>query len=125
MAERLHKTLAFKDADKNVPVVELESVSKVYPMDGVQVNALKNASLEIFKGEFVAITGKSGSGKSTLLHIIGCLDLPTAGRLKLDGMDVSTMNDSELARLRGKKIGFVFQSFNLMNKLTALEGTFL
>lgn len=102
-------------------VVELENVSKIYRLDEVEVKALDNVSLKVNKNEFLAVTGPSGSGKSTLLHIIGCLDRPTKGKVFLEGKDVSSLNDAELARVRGSKIGFVFQFFNLYSTLTALQ----
>jgi putative ABC transport system ATP-binding protein len=102
-------------------VIELQNVEKVYRMDEVEVHALRNVSLKVRKNEFLAIKGPSGSGKSTLLHIIGCLDRPTRGKVILDGINVSGLNDTELARVRGRKIGFVFQFFNLYPTLTALE----
>jgi putative ABC transport system ATP-binding protein len=101
------------------PIVELDQVSKTYKMDSVEVRALSNVELKINEKEFVAIMGPSGSGKSTLLSLIGCLDRPSSGKILLDGIDISKLNDSELARIRGKKIGFVFQSFNLYPTLTA------
>jgi len=101
------------------PVIELNQVSKTYKMDSVEVQALNDVNLEINNKEFVAIMGPSGSGKSTLLSLIGCLDRPSSGKILLDGIDISKLNDSELARIRGKKIGFVFQSFNLYPTLTA------
>ncbi len=94
-------------------VLSLSGVSKVYQMDGLEVQALKDVNIDIIRGEFVAVTGKSGSGKSTLLHIMGCLDRPTSGKLELNGTDISTLSDDKLARLRGKEIGFIFQAFNL------------
>jgi putative ABC transport system ATP-binding protein len=103
------------------PVVELRQVSKIYKMDEVEVKALDCVDMKVEKGEFVAIIGPSGSGKSTLLHMIGLLDRPTNGKVFLDGIDVSKLGDNELARLRGNKIGFVFQFFNLYPILTALE----
>lgn len=102
-------------------VIELQDVDKVYKMDDVKVQALDGVDLKIDKKEFVAIMGPSGSGKSTLLHMIGCLDRPSSGKILLDGVDISKLNDSELARLRGNKLGFVFQFFNLYPTLTALE----
>ncbi|MFH1106130.1 MAG: ABC transporter ATP-binding protein [Candidatus Aenigmatarchaeota archaeon] len=101
------------------PVIELEQVSKTYKMDEVEVNALRDADLKIKRSDWVTIMGPSGSGKSTLMHLIGCLDRPSSGRILLDGVDISKLNDSELARLRAKKIGFIFQSFNLYPTLTA------
>jgi putative ABC transport system ATP-binding protein len=103
------------------PVVELKQVSKIYKMDEVEVKALDGIDMKVEKGDFVAIIGPSGSGKSTLLHMIGLLDRPTDGKVFLDGIDISKLNDNELARLRGNKIGFVFQFFNLYPILTALE----
>lgn len=100
-------------------VIELDQVSKIYKMDEVEVPALKDVDLKIKNQEFVAIMGPSGSGKSTMLQMIGCLDRPTSGKIFLDGTDVSKLNDSQLARVRGKKIGFVFQYFNLYPTLTA------
>ena len=105
----------------NTPVIELRRIKKIYKMDGVETHALRGVDLSIFKNEFVAIMGPSGSGKSTLLHMIGALDRPTEGRILLDGVDISTLKESDLARLRGKKIGFIFQFFNLHPTLTALE----
>ncbi len=100
-------------------VIELDQVSKIYKMDEVEVPALKDVDVKIKNKEFVAIMGPSGSGKSTMLQMIGCLDRPTSGKVFLDGTDVSKLNDSQLARVRGKKIGFVFQYFNLYPTLTA------
>jgi putative ABC transport system ATP-binding protein len=102
-------------------LIELKDIRKVYQMDEVEVQALKNVDLKINKKDFVAIMGPSGSGKSTLLHMIGCLDRPSSGKIFLNEIDISKLNDSELARLRGKEIGFVFQTFNLYPTLTALE----
>jgi putative ABC transport system ATP-binding protein len=101
-------------------VIELRNVSKVYGMGDVQVHALHNVSLGIERGDFVAIMGASGSGKSTLMNIIGCLDAPTRGGYRLDGIDVNELSDSELADRRNRGIGFVFQSFNLIPRTTAL-----
>ncbi len=102
-------------------MIELEEVTKVYRMGSVQVHALKGVSLRVAEGEFIAIMGASGSGKSTLMNIIGCLDLPTAGRYLLDGVDVRRLNDNQLALIRNRKIGFVFQSFNLIPRSTAIH----
>jgi len=103
------------------PIIKLEEVRKVYEMDEVEVQALRNIDLDINRNEFVAIMGPSGSGKSTLLHMIGCLDRPSSGKVSLNGTDISKLNDHDLAKLRGKEIGFVFQTFNLYPTLTALE----
>jgi len=100
-------------------VIELNQVNKTYKMDEVEVHALNGVDLKIKEEEFMAIMGPSGSGKSTLLNMIGCLDRPTSGKIFLDGTDISKLNDSQLARVRGKKIGFVFQYFNLYPTLTA------
>jgi putative ABC transport system ATP-binding protein len=102
-------------------IIELKNIWKIYQMEDIEVKALKDIDLKIKKEEFTAIMGPSGSGKSTLLHMIGVLDRPTSGKIYLDGIDISKLNDSELARLRGKKIGFVFQFFNLYPTLTARE----
>ncbi len=103
------------------PVIHLEHVHKTYDLGEVQVHALRGVSLEIGRGEFVAIMGASGSGKSTLMNILGCLDRPTKGRYLLDGLDVSQLSKRELARIRNRKIGFVFQQFNLLSRTSALE----
>ncbi len=103
------------------PVIELERVERVYqPSEDVKVSALAGVSLRIERGEFVAIMGPSGSGKSTLMHILGCLDAPTAGRYLLDGVDVRNIAEDDLADLRNGKIGFVFQSFNLVPRTSAV-----
>jgi len=105
-------------------MITLENVTKVYRLGRkVEVHALQGVSLEIQRGEMVAIMGPSGSGKSTLMNIIGCLDTPTSGRYILDGMDVSKLSDDRLAEVRGHKLGFVFQSYNLLPRTTALENT--
>ena len=102
-------------------MIEVENITKVYPMGGTEVRALNGVSLTINEGEWVAITGPSGSGKSTLMAILGCLDSPTSGQYRLDGVDVERMNDDQLAAVRNKKIGFVFQQFNLLARTSALE----
>jgi putative ABC transport system ATP-binding protein len=107
--------------EMNNVIIELQDVKKIYKMDGVETPALRGIDLKINKGEFVAIMGPSGSGKSTLLHMVGALDKPTSGKVILDGVDISTLKESDLARLRGKKIGIVFQFFNLHPTLNALE----
>ncbi|MCS7093803.1 MAG: ABC transporter ATP-binding protein [Candidatus Aenigmarchaeota archaeon] len=103
------------------PVIELKNVSKIYKVGDEEVKALDRVNLKIYKGEFVSIIGPSGSGKSTLLHIMGVLDKPTTGEVYIDGERISKLRDEEIALLRNKKIGFVFQFFNLYPTLTALE----
>jgi putative ABC transport system ATP-binding protein len=102
-------------------LIELKKVNKVYQMGKVQIRALNNVNLRINKKEFTAIMGPSGSGKSTLLNMIGLLDRPTSGKVFLDGVETSKLADDELARIRNRKIGFVFQFFNLLPNLTALK----
>lgn len=102
-------------------MIELENITKVYRMGKVEVNALRGITLSITDGEMVAIIGASGSGKSTLLNIIGCLDRPTSGRYLFDGADVSRLSDNQLAGMRNKKFGFVFQEYNLLSRTTALS----
>jgi putative ABC transport system ATP-binding protein len=102
-------------------VIKLTDIVKVYRAGDVPIYALHGVSLEIGDGEFVAIVGASGSGKSTLMNIVGCLDIPTSGRYTLDGREVGTLGDDALATIRNRRIGFVFQSFNLLPRLTALE----
>jgi len=104
-------------------VIQIEHVHKTYDLGEVQVHALRGISTEIRRGEFVAIMGASGSGKSTFMNIVGCLDRPTRGRYLLEGIDVSGLTKQELARIRNRKIGFVFQGFNLLSRTTALENT--
>ncbi len=106
-------------------IIKLDNVWKIYKMGDVEVQALRGLSLEVKEGEFLAIQGPSGSGKSTAMNMIGCLDIPTKGKIYLDGHDISRLSESDLAQIRGKKIGFVFQKFNLINTLTALENVML
>ncbi len=106
-------------------VLQTKNVVKEYKMDGVAVQALRGVSMAIYEGEFVAIIGPSGSGKSTLMHIIGCLDIPTSGEVFLDGHQVGKMQERNLAEIRNKKIGFVFQSFNLLARTSAVENVAL
>lgn len=104
-----------------MPLIEAQELAKVYSLGDIDVNALNKVSLSIEKGEFVSIMGPSGSGKSTFMNIIGCLDKPTGGRYLLEGMEVSNLERDELAGIRNKKIGFVFQGFNLLSRTSALE----
>lgn len=102
-------------------MIQISDMCKIYNMGENSIYALNNVSLHIYKHEFVAIVGPSGSGKSTLMNMLGCLDVPTTGNYVLDGHEVSKLNDSQLAEIRNKKIGFIFQGFNLLKKLTAIE----
>src|SRR4026208_688111 len=103
------------------PVIQLENIQKVYKSGDVEVRAVRGVSLDIQQGEFVAIMGASGSGKSTMLNTLGCLDRPTSGKFLLDGVDTGTLGRNELADLRNRKIGFVFQGFNLLSRTSAVE----
>jgi len=107
------------------PIIRLDNVWKIYQLGKVQLEAIKGISLEINPGAFVTIMGPSGSGKSTLLNMIGCLDVPTRGNLYLKGNNVAQMSEDQLSQLRGRTIGFVFQEFNLMPNLTAIENVTL
>jgi len=109
----------YQEASLNI--IELDDVWKVYKMGEVEVPALKGMSLKVAPGEFLALMGPSGSGKSTAMNMIGCLDIPTKGSVLLEGQDIAALTELELSRIRGKKIGFVFQSHNLYPTLTALE----
>lgn len=106
-------------------MIAIQNMTKVYGMGDAEVHALGGVSLEIAKGEWVAITGPSGSGKSTLMHIIGCLDSPTAGEYWLNSVEVSGMDDTQLASVRNREIGFIFQSFNLLSRVNALQQVML
>jgi putative ABC transport system ATP-binding protein len=106
-------------------LLELVDVWKIYKMGAVEVTALRGLNLKVKSGEFLSIMGPSGSGKSTAMNMIGCLDIPTKGKIYLDGKDISTLSESDLAQIRGKKIGFIFQQFNLIPTLNALENVTL
>ncbi len=108
-------------ADRQRPVIVLRRVSKTYAQGDIEVHALRGISLDIDQGDLVAIMGASGSGKTTLMNIIGCLDLPTRGRYLLDGVDIRRFDEESLAEVRNRKIGFVFQSFNLIPRTTAIQ----
>ncbi|MFH1432103.1 MAG: ABC transporter ATP-binding protein [archaeon] len=107
------------------PILSLKDVWKVYKMGEIEVPALRGVTIDIKKGDFVAITGASGSGKSTLMNLMGCLDIPTSGHIYLKSRDISTMSESDLATFRGRTIGFVFQQYNLIPSLSAFENVML
>ena len=107
--------------DARKPIIQMKGITKVYRIGGEEVYALDHASLTIYEGEFVAIIGPSGSGKSTLMNIIGCLDVADSGEYLLDGQAIEKYTDDELAKIRNHKIGFVFQNFNLLSRMSALE----
>ena len=106
-------------------IIKLNKVWKTYKMGDVEVHALRGLDLAVERGEFLAIQGPSGSGKSTAMNMVGCLDIPTKGNVHLEGKNISKLQESELAQIRGKKIGFIFQQFNLINTLSALENVTL
>lgn len=106
-------------------ILKLDNVWKIYKMGKVEVAALKGVSLAVNQGDFLAITGSSGSGKSTMMNLVGCLDMPSKGSIYLDSRNISEMHESELAQVRGRKIGFIFQQFNLIPNLTALKNVML
>jgi len=112
-------------AEMEVPAIKFENVWKIYKLGTVEVAALRGLSIEIKRGEHLAMMGPSGSGKSTFLHLAGALDRPTRGRVLIEGRDPSKLNDDELSKLRNRYIGFVFQTFNLIPRLTALENVML
>jgi putative ABC transport system ATP-binding protein len=104
-------------------LIAIENLSKTYDSDTLSVSALREVSFQVKKGEFVAIMGPSGSGKSTLMNLLGCLDLPTSGKYRLENINIGNLKPNQLAELRNRRIGFVFQSFNLLPRATALENT--
>ncbi|MCH8283852.1 MAG: ABC transporter ATP-binding protein, partial [Chloroflexi bacterium] len=109
------------ESNSESPLIQVEGLEKVYRLGSVDVPALRGVDISIRQGEMVAIMGPSGSGKSTLMNILGCLDRPTSGRYLLGGADVGAMNDNELAEIRRGRVGFVFQTFNLLTRMTAQE----
>ena len=117
----VHSSSASPTPASPPPLIEISGLHKTYFMDGVSVRALRGVDLSFSVGEFTAIMGASGSGKSTLMNVLGCLDKPTKGSYCIDGTDVSTYNKDELAAIRNRKIGFVFQGFNLLSRTSALE----
>jgi putative ABC transport system ATP-binding protein len=106
-------------------MIKLLDVSKTYQLSGVQVNAVKSVNLDIEQGEFASIMGPSGSGKSTMMNILGCLDIPSTGEYLLDGIEVGKLNDNELAEIRGEKVGFIFQTYNLLPRISAIENVMM
>jgi len=108
-----------------MPIIRVSDIRKVYKNDSVETVALDGVSFDVKKGEFLAIMGPSGSGKSTLMHILGALDKPTSGKYFLDGKEISSLNEDQLAEIRNKRIGFVFQAFNLLHRTTALKNVVL
>jgi putative ABC transport system ATP-binding protein len=110
-----------RDANGRKAVIDIRDITKTYQMGEMELQVLKGVSLQIYQGEFISIMGPSGSGKSTLMNILGALDQPTSGEYYLDGQDISKLSERELAKIRNKKIGFVFQSFNLLKRTTALR----
>jgi putative ABC transport system ATP-binding protein len=123
MSDTTQQTIARSSASSNTsqPLILIEHMARVYKMGNEYVHALRDISISINKNEYVAIMGPSGSGKSTLMNMLGCLDSPTSGSYYLNGNDVSTMNDSELAEVRNKEIGFVFQTFNLLPRASTIK----
>ncbi len=107
------------------PIIRLQNVWKTYKMGEIEVHALRGLDLEVKRGEFLAIQGPSGSGKSTAMNLVGCLDIPSKGKIFLESQDISQLEESDLAQIRGRKIGFIFQQFNLINTLSALENVML
>ena len=109
----------------SIPVIDVQNVHRIYESAAGYTHALKGVSLQVKRGEFLCIMGPSGSGKSTLMNLLGCLDTPTSGTYRLEGVDVSTLDDDELAELRATRLGFVFQSFNLLPRATVLRNGML
>lgn len=125
MATPASKPISTRAHANGKPVIELVGVYKSYFMESLEVPILKDINITVREGEFVAIMGPSGSGKSTLMNLVGCLDVPTKGKVFLDGHDITKLSDNHLARIRGSLVGFVFQKFNLINSLSAWENVAL
>ena len=106
-------------------MIKLLDVSKTYQLSGVQVNAVKSVNLDIEQGEFASIMGPSGSGKSTMMNILGCLDIPSTGEYLVDDIEVGKLNDNQLAEIRGEKVGFIFQTYNLLPRISAIENVMM
>ena len=106
-------------------MIELLNVSKTYQLSGIEVNAVKSVNLNINQGEFASIMGPSGSGKSTMMNILGCLDVPSSGEYLLDDIDVGKLSDNKLAEIRGEKVGFIFQTYNLLPRISAIENVMM
>jgi len=125
MIKSSQKILANNTKTDNSVILRLDNVSKIYKMGEVEVHALRGVSVEVRKGDFVAIMGASGSGKSTMMNLIGCLDTPSIGSIYLQSQDISKMSESNLASLRGRTIGFIFQQYNLIQSISAFENVML
>ena len=106
-------------------MIKLNNVSKIYELSGIQVNAVKSVSLNINQGEFASIMGPSGSGKSTMMNILGCLDIPSTGEYFLDGTEIGSLTDNQLSEIRGEKVGFIFQTYNLLPRISAIDNVMM
>ena len=106
-------------------MIKLNNVSKIYELSGIQVNAVKSVSLNINQGEFASIMGPSGSGKSTMMNILGCLDIPSKGEYFLDGIEIGSLTDNQLSEIRGEKVGFIFQTYNLLPRISAIDNVMM
>jgi len=121
----IHKSLDLKSSNQNKVLLSLQDVYKIYLMGEIKVPALRGISVDIKKGDFVAIIGALGSGKSTMMNLIGCLDVPTKGKIFLKNRDITKLSESNLATLRGETIGFIFQQYNLIPSISAFENVLL